>query len=221
MIKARPAMRPLLLKLAASALLAVAAMLVPRPPGQSPATPPRAPAESMPARRGGAPAASSRHQERTRPAARAAGTAPAPASPATTSVPAGDAVSSEIGRAVQLAESVPLPAALMTWDAMNGGHPAAVSPAVAGVTREIGNTFYQQLAASPAALSPLASPADPVTANGHEDTTVMGPSPAVEQARAIANETYRVMFGDQAYNQQTLNSAREVRLPVAAAGGHP
>jgi hypothetical protein len=137
-------------------------------------------------------------------------------------------------QAIQLSDYVQLPAALMPQNGPETDAELTVPAAVVAANREIANTFYQKIAASPIARpatgeKPVdAHPVTPVTVSANDsptpssdsptpsggDTTVIPPGPDVEQAREIANETYRTLFGDEAYNRQTMNSAIEVHLPA-------
>jgi hypothetical protein len=135
-----------------------------------------------------------------------------------------------------LADNVQLPGALMPDD-----EAATTSPEINAAIRSIGDTFYQTIAATPAATSsPAGESASPIatagqsatadqsapgggvadpTSGARDDTTVIAPGPDVERARDIADETYRAMFGNDAYNRQTLNSTIEVNLPMATGSG--
>ena len=44
-------------------------------------------------------------------------------------------------------------------------------------------------------------------------TTVITPGESVDEACNRADEQYRTLFGEAAYNRQGMNSAIEVRLP--------
>lgn len=117
------------------------------------------------------------------------------------------------GRGIQLAANVRLPAAIMALGSreMNvPGHPPTPADDAA---REIENTFYQELAAT--AGEP---PDKPLEADA---TTVISPGREVETARARADEIYRSLFGDEAYNRQSMTSAIEVQLPEDSAAGQP
>ena len=74
------------------------------------------------------------------------------------------------------------------------------------------DTFYQDLAVSvqndPAIVGTDAA------ATETDPTILIHPGPAVESARKRANETYRALFGDEAYGQMTMNALLESRLPV-------
>ena len=115
--------------------------------------------------------------------------------------------------------------------------PAPVAAAMQGIV----DRFYQELAASvqdqnPAGTKPSSHAADvsgtekasgpPADASGtgvggEENTVVIKPGPAVDQARARANETYRALFGDEAYNRMIMNAAIEVMSSAPPASGKP
>ena len=90
--------------------------------------------------------------------------------------------------------------------------PAPVAAAMQGIV----DRFYQDLAAGVRQQNAADASSGQISADG-EDTVVVNPGPIVEAARARANETYRTLFGDDAYNRLTMNTALEVQ-PAMAAG---
>ena len=115
--------------------------------------------------------------------------------------------------AVQLAWNVRLPAAIMDSGRRRTENPGAVPTPADEAVRGIETTFYQNVAAT---VPEVANPPEAAPINGTdngESTTVITPGPEVEQARNNANELYRALFGDAAYNRQTMDSAIEVQLP--------
>jgi hypothetical protein len=130
-------------------------------------------------------------------------------------------------RAIQLAENVRLPAVLMVPDPTETNLQCAPAPAVTAATRQIAGSFYQELAAGtairPSAVEkPVAGILQPSDTPADDDnTTVIEPGPVVENARSRANEAYRALFGDDAYNRRTMDSAIEVSLPVDSASTQP
>ncbi|MCX8496636.1 MAG: hypothetical protein ORN51_10680 [Akkermansiaceae bacterium] len=124
--------------------------------------------------------------------------------------------------AIQLAEDVRLPAALMPHQTANE------SPAVTAARIAIGERFYRELQEIAANQTPVEAavqaPADadvqaPVDATVQAPvdaavTTVIHQSRATENALRRANEEYRALFGDEAFNRKTMDTHLEVKLPV-------
>ncbi len=100
--------------------------------------------------------------------------------------------------AIQLADDVRLPAALMPHDT------SKESPEIAAARAAIGDRFYQELQETAAKEPP--SEAD--------TTTVIHKSSATENALKRANEEYRALFGDEAFNRKTMDTHLEVKLPT-------
>ena len=105
-------------------------------------------------------------------------------------------------QAIQLADDVRLPAALMPRNLANQ------PPEVAAAAVEIANTFYRDLANE--------SLSRQVHQSG-ETTTMIQNSPTTERIRQNADEQFRALYGDEQYNRHTLYSAIEVMLPPAPA----
>jgi hypothetical protein len=228
-------MRPLYLKLAATCLIATSAVLILRQSGSSDSGsgPQAASVPDSRLHRSGSPASPSvifPHPQ-TAPCFRV----PSPQDAATAARPSANnmpnpapaPLSNTQGRAVQLAANVRLPAALMDLAETAVDNRISVSPAADAAKRDIATAFYQRLAsdatAGPAWRQP--SPADRPDAAAPEagtaDTGMIEPGPVADNASTLANESYRALFGDDAYNRQTMNSAIEVRLPVDSGGGDP
>lgn len=117
-------------------------------------------------------------------------------------------------RGIQLAENVRLPAAVMALAEIAKPTAEPVPPAVAAAQRKIVEKFYQEIAAemSPHNISPKPELVEATT-------VVISPSKTVDDARHRADEQYRALFGDAAYNRQGIRSAIEVRLPQDPGGG--
>lgn len=223
-------MRPLHLKLLAAVLLAVCALLVMRKPASHDFPASYVPTESrneMPRAAGqarnSASAASSLEGEPLPPdneeGARfpnitgirpTAGISDISSSPPSSSR---ESATDAAKRGVQLADDVRLPAAIMAQGVPDATTHNMTSPAAAA-NREIVNSFYRELLAT---ADNTPATADPAT--GGEQTAVVPPGAGVDNARRHADELYRAMFGDAAFNQQGISSAIEVRLPVDS--GHP
>ena len=116
----------------------------------------------------------------------------------------------EAKRGIQLADDVRLPAAIMAESAPDTATRKMISPAAATANREIANSYYRELLATAGNSSATPTPAP----GGDEATSVIPAGAAAEKARNHADEMYRALFGDDAYNRQVMNSAIEVRLPA-------
>lgn len=98
------------------------------------------------------------------------------------------------------------------------------SPEVRATSEAVVTQFYQEISQQ-AALQAIgkdgpAQPdkpptADEVATTGDPElpTVVVEPNDATKQIRRNADENYRIFFGDESYNQQTMRSAIEVMLP--------
>ncbi len=111
---------------------------------------------------------------------------------------------------IQLSDEVRLPAVILALNAAENDPGSKVPPPIAAAMRGIVTTFYQDLADSVRETNADGSH----TAPSDEDTILIKPGPAVERARERANETYRALFGEEAYNQMTLHAALEAQLPT-------
>jgi hypothetical protein len=116
---------------------------------------------------------------------------------------------------IQLADDVQLPAVILAINAAEKDPENKMTAPIAAAMHAIVETFYQDLAASALENRPGESPPE----TGADNTLVIKPGPAVERARDKANETYRALFGDEAYNQMLMSAALEARLPVTPDGG--
>ncbi len=132
-----------------------------------------------------------------------------------TGSPASQSNSPPLG--IRLADNVKLPAVIIALSDPNRDPEHKLPQPVLDCMQGIVDRFYQDLAASAAGKQPGSSP-DPSAPEAATDdnTVVIEPGPAVDKARARANEMYRALFGDEAYNRLTMNSALEVQLPTAA-----
>lgn len=197
--------RPLIFKLFATGLVAASAFLILHPADRNlPITGDRQPARHL-AQRHGERVAESRDARHGGPATTPPAASIAPmtdepiarsSSQAVPEPPAG-----RFAQAIQLADDVRLPAALLPQG------PPNLPPAVAEATAEIANTFYRELQAA----TPQAPPGE------DQDTTLIPKTPRTEQIRQLADEQFRALYGDDRYIQQTLNSAIEVQLPPEPA----
>lgn len=126
---------------------------------------------------------------------------------------------------VRLGPDVKLPAASFAKLEPSIHPQMPVSPTVLAANQEIENDFYRELAGRAArtpaqADSPAAEGAKPEPApdDGSEQnpTVVIGPGQQVEAALDRANEIYRSLFGNDAYNRRTIESSIEVSLPESS-----
>ncbi|NQX02319.1 hypothetical protein HQ447_16795, partial [bacterium] len=119
-------------------------------------------------------------------------------------------------KGIQLAENVKLPAVILAVHAAEndpqGNYPEPVKAAMRGIV----DTFYRDLADSAGAADAEGSAA---VAPESGDTIVIHPGPAVEQARERANETYRALFGDAAFDRMTMHALMESQLPASPLPG--
>lgn len=118
---------------------------------------------------------------------------------------------------IQLAGDVRLPAAIMALAELAKPSAEPIPPAVVAAQREIVAKFYQEVAASvpPPNISPGVAE---ISEEIQTTTVVIPPSESVDAARHRADEQYRTLFGDAAYNRQGIGSAIEVRLPEVPGG---
>lgn len=122
---------------------------------------------------------------------------------------------------IQLAEDVKLPAVILAINAAERNPQNKMPAPVAAAMHGIVDTFYRELAESVAkdvAEKKSETSAETTVAN-ENDTVLIHPGPAVERARDHANQMYRALFGDAAYNQMTMNAVMESQLPVEPVAG--
>ena len=117
-------------------------------------------------------------------------------------------------RAVRLAAAVRLPAAIMAQ-----GDPEPTlhrnSKATMAANQAISDSFYGDLL-SDTNNAHQQDGNDP-DAGPEDDEIVIPPGLEVRRATHRADEAYRTMFGDAAYNRQSMMSALEVLLPEESA----
>ncbi len=111
-----------------------------------------------------------------------------------------------VERTIQLANNFRLPAALLS----RSFTPTEPKPAaVENITRQIEDTFYRKLGSN-RSESPETVAAD----SNVDPNVVIEPDEESIQVLDHADQLYRSMFGQEAFNRQSLNSAIEVRLPA-------
>ena len=116
--------------------------------------------------------------------------------------------------AIQLADDVRLPAALMPHDT------SKESPVVAAARAAIGDRFYrelQEIAAKDSVTDPATIDSAAKDSAAEPTTIVIHQSPATENALKRANEEYRALFGDEAFNRKTMDTQLEVKLPTGSS----
>lgn len=109
--------------------------------------------------------------------------------------------------AVRLADDVPLPAVILAIHTEQNDPENKRPQPVKNAMKVIVDTFYQDLAK--AAAQGEQKSIDP------DGTHVIGKGPPIDNARTRANDVYRALFGDAAYNQMTMNAVLDAQLPVA------
>ena len=109
-------------------------------------------------------------------------------------------------RAFRLGSDVRLPAALM-----HQAMATATTPAIATASQGIIDSFYQEI--STHARDGMAEEQVNSPQATNDDTRIVPAGPDADKARGRADETYRALYGNEAYNRHSINSALEVRLP--------
>lgn len=154
------------------------------------------------------------------------------------STPSRESTSDAPPKGIRLADDVKLPAVILAINAAERDPQKNIPEPVKAAMRGIVDTFYRDLADSAAATqapnstskppdsateapdsasqTPEPTAAESVT---EDDTIVIRPGPAVEEARERANETYRALFGDAAFDQMTMNALIESQLPAIPVTG--
>ncbi len=208
--------------LAAGGLLILSAVIVIHQAGQPPHDSARkepAPASSAPS----APKLADKPREPsaqpTHPAAGNVGTAASNTARATPPPQSGSTPSSSAvnlpAAGFQLADDVQLPAVILALSAAEKNPQKKVSEPIATAMRGIIDRFYQDLAESARGTTASGDQAT-ATQTGTDGTIIIQKGPAVERARARANETYRALFGNEAFNQMTRDALLESQLPADA-----
>lgn len=131
------------------------------------------------------------------------------ADPATTSKAesiSSDTIVEVVLPAVRLADDVQLPAVILTLNQEQADPENTTPQPIKDAMKSIVDTFYQDLAK--AALEGEHISQDP------DGTYVIGKGNAVDRARDRANEIYRALFGEDAYNRMTMNAVLEAQIPA-------
>lgn len=116
------------------------------------------------------------------------------------------------GLAVQLSEGFRLPAVIMAQGLASNDGRNEVTQQVKAASDEVVNRFYGEIACEVSDRS-VQEEALPKDVGMEEDTVVVQPDAGTEQVRRAADELYRTLFGDEAYNRNMIHSAIEVTLP--------
>lgn len=125
---------------------------------------------------------------------------------------------SEASPAIQLGANVQLPAALMAQGTWASNPSLANSPAAMAANEEIVNSFYRELSERLSEIPPTPngeSPAQP-PASGLQTvdaTLIVSEGPIIQDVRERANQRFRTLYGNEAYNRLMMNAAIESSLP--------
>ena len=123
--------------------------------------------------------------------------------------------------AVRLSDTARLPAVILAQ--VNGGSigPQPSTPEMAAATEAVVASFYRDLAERVAEEIPDEVAADESGAPlpDGEATAVVQPGPGLEAASSTANEQFRALFGQSAYNRHSIISALELSSQGQAGGG--
>lgn len=125
--------------------------------------------------------------------------------------------------AVQLGVAARLPAVIITQFSCGGPGQQSATPEMGASTEALVASFYLDLAKRAAAGSPygVASAENGAQLLEGEATAVIEPGPVLEAASATANEQFRALFGQNAYNRHSIISALELSShePVGRGSG--
>ncbi len=116
-------------------------------------------------------------------------------------------------KGIQLAGDVKLPAVVLAINSTEKNPPNTVAEPLTETMQEIVNTFYRDLNGHADRVETGRSLGVTNTQVIAEDIIVIHPGPAEQTAREKANQTYRALFGDSAYNQMTMTAVIEVQIP--------
>ncbi len=94
----------------------------------------------------------------------------------------------------------------MARSAVGNGREIPNSLQVEAASEEIVNHFYREISVE-------------ASGNAEVDTVVVEPDARTAQILRSADQYYRMIFGDEAYNRHTMRSAIDVTLPVAPEAG--
>lgn len=133
--------------------------------------------------------------------------------------------------AIQLSGKFRLPAWIMAQAMPASESGKTISPQLQAISEGIISAFYQDISRqaalqasdenepmyepdAPAAIKAASASNEVATHNDAGAVTMMiEPDTSTNQIRWNADESYRILFGDEAHNQQTMRSAIEVTLP--------
>ncbi len=117
-------------------------------------------------------------------------------------------------KGIQLADNVKLPAVIFAISTAEKNPDRRIPAPVAAAMHGIVDSFYRDLMEGAAAANVGATSAASNATTDTGDTLVIHPGSAVDRARERANQTYRALFGDAAYNQVTMKAVIDVQLPT-------
>ena len=117
--------------------------------------------------------------------------------------------------AVQLSASARLPAVILAQFDSGASERQPTTPETTAANAALVASFYLDLAERVAAESPddTASAGNDAQLPAGEATAVIAPGPVLDAATATANERFRALFGQNAYNRRSIASALEVSVP--------
>jgi hypothetical protein len=117
--------------------------------------------------------------------------------------------------AVQLSASARLPAVILAQFDSDAGDCQPTTPETTAASDALEASFYLNLAERVAADSQdnIASAGSDAQLLAGEATAVIEPGPVLDAATATANERFRALFGQNAYNRRSIASALEVTSP--------
>lgn len=113
----------------------------------------------------------------------------------------------ELPRGIQLADDVQLPAAIMAKGDPATDSPQGKSPAAMAANEEIVNAFYRELAERLPHNETSDSQSRP-----EGETRIVNEGSVVKDARNRADLRFRTLYGDEAFNRQSMNSSMERSL---------
>jgi len=128
-------------------------------------------------------------------------------------------------QAVQLADDFTLPSAMMQMAAIEAGHEEAgpLTPEIKAAVDHLVDNFYRDVAQtgkpdSDASVGTEVSSQEQsdlnITEESGEVTRVIAPTEQAMQATEKANQSHKLLFGDEAVNRFGVQSKLEARLPV-------
>lgn len=124
--------------------------------------------------------------------------------------------------AVQVSNTARLPAVMLVQADGDSTGQSSNTLEMDASTAALTDSFYQDLAGRVAAGRPdgVASAEGVGPLPDGQATAVVEPGPELDAATATANEQFRALFGQNAYNRNSIISALEVSTQAQAGGGN-